>query len=451
MKHVLGSSLLMAAMLVLAACGDDQVRGTTCEVGESCPCNVPADCPTGETCEIFSGVCVAADVDGTSDADDAAGDAGTDTTDTTGTPDADVVEPDADVVDPDADDILEDGDATDPDVDIEDVSDADTIEPDADVADADPTDGSAETDTGSGVGINDPWVLWEEDYEGRPTVAFGRIGFEETQVIELPIDGGTGNPTTENAQPSWSHDGTEVIVRSFVPRVGFQIRIFDVTDGSQEEINPNEGDLRNISTPSLSPDADRFVITARGSAEESTVRRLFVVDRATGVATPITEDNMNVAGPVWIEDGRIIFNCDDTRTPEVCVINADGTELDVLTRGSNIVGNPAANGDASLLAWVSSTGVGDQQLVVFNVEEDEAIVQVDIPDVGGPAFSPDGRYVTFSQSNPSTPATGQDLGYADVQTGSYLGIFRTTDNREQGPHFGPVNTEDLVLVLPSAD
>lgn len=450
MKHVFGSSLLISAMLLLGACGDDPATGTTCGPGEGCPCNVPADCPTGETCDLFEAVCVAVEVDGSSDTDDDTSDAGTpdttDVTDVTVTPDADVIEPDADVVVPDAEDVQEDGEA---DVrDVEDVSDTDTVEPDTDVIEPDATDGSAEADVNPDPTAIDPWLVWEEDYLERPTIAFGRLRSDVYIQMPLPVDD-EGIPTTRNEQPSWSFDGREVVTRTFIRGEGFRIRIINITNGTQQVFNPNSGDVLNIANPSLSPDGTTVAFSGRGRDEDSSIRRLFVMSRSTEVATPLTEDDMVVTGAVYLADGRLVFRCDD----DICVVDPSdpsGTLATVAGRTS-IVGAPSATPDGARLTWVSSEGVGDTSVVIYDVEEGEILAEVAVPIASDPAFSANGFYVAFGQDNPDLPANGQDIGFLEAFEGSYIGIYRGTELREAYLRFSPVDASGTTLVLPSVD
>jgi TolB protein len=157
-----------------------------------------------------------------------------------------------------------------------------------------------------------------------PTAAAGTIVFVSTRegapaLYVIPAGGGEATRITdapgEHSQPELSADGARlayVRIDGGIPKV-----FVSAADGTgAERLTTDLGTAGTVEAdPSFSPDASRIVLSATPGATPD----LFIVDVATGEATPLLTGAATHLEPAWSPDGRTV----------AFAANIDGPGLDL--------------------------------------------------------------------------------------------------------------------------
>ncbi len=102
----------------------------------------------------------------------------------------------------------------------------------------------------------------------------------------------------------WAPDGEHI---ALVTRSGGRDRIIVVNVRNQEVIESYAPDLDELVSPCFSPDGKRIAFVGLSEARSN----IYVVDRATGTVTQLTDDRWSADQPAWSPDGtRIAFVTD---------------------------------------------------------------------------------------------------------------------------------------------
>lgn len=176
--------------------------------------------------------------------------------------------------------------------------------------------------------------------------------------------------------------------------------------------------------PVLSPDARRVAFIRRTGTGPAALERLFVIGVNGANEQPLTAQLFDASNPTWSPDGqRLAFTCtlDGAMGDELCVINADGTDLHIVLdnggfsffalypdwdptsdRISHVMELPNADG---AFAFVASGGAA---LGVVTTGQAFAI---------SPAWSPDGTRLAFARIT-----SDGDVLVADAATGNTVNL-----------------------------
>jgi Tol biopolymer transport system component len=250
----------------------------------------------------------------------------------------------------------------------------------------------------------------------------GRLVFSaEGDIWSMGAEGSdrerlTDHPA-EDFDPTWSPDGTRIAFRSH--RDGNEEVYVMSADGSGER-NLSRSPTSDYS-PAWSPDGATI---AFASDRDGDPNEIYVMDADGTHQTRLTDNPGIDEYPTWSPDGRrIAFGCTmgDVNANgigdfEICVVNADGTDLRRLTDtpGENTQPDWSPGGEwiafeSNRLGWPSLPSVtpagydpgtfGDEDVWVMRPDGSgqRNLTQNPLHDESFPSWSPDGSWIVFSR------------------------------------------------------
>lgn len=185
---------------------------------------------------------------------------------------------------------------------------------------------------------------------------------------------------------------------------------------SKIDINVTEGTWMNVN---VSPDGEHIVFDLLGD--------IYQIPIAGGEAKPLAQGIAWQMQPVYSPDGKYIaFTSDEDGGDNIWIMNADGTNPHAITTETfRLLNSTAWSPDSQYLVarkhFTGTRSLGAGEVWMFHVAGGEGVKLTERPneqkDLGEPAYSPDGRYIYFSQD--STP--GKTFHYSKD---SVKGIYK---------------------------
>lgn len=184
----------------------------------------------------------------------------------------------------------------------------------------------------------------------------------------------------------------------------------------QAQIQVSEGTWMNLS---LSPDGKYLVFDLLGD--------IYRIPAQGGEAKPLAQGIAWQMQPVYSPDGKYIaFTSDQDGGDNIWVMNADGSNPRPVTNETfRLLNSPAWSPDSQYLVarkhFTASRSLGAGEVWLYHIAGGEGVKLTERPndqkDLGEPAYSPDGRYIYFSQD--ATP--GKTFHYSKD---SVKGIYK---------------------------
>ncbi|MDD8060599.1 amidohydrolase family protein [Shewanella metallivivens] len=182
------------------------------------------------------------------------------------------------------------------------------------------------------------------------------------------------------------------------------------------DINVTEGTWMNVN---VSPDGKHIVFDLLGD--------IYQMPISGGEAKPLAQGIAWQMQPVYSPDGKYIaFTSDEDGGDNIWVMNADGSNPHPVTKETfRLLNSPAWSPDSQYLVarkhFTGTRSLGAGEVWMYHVAGGEGVKLTERPneqkDLGEPAYSPDGRYIYFSQD--ATP--GKTFHYSKD---SVKGIYK---------------------------
>lgn len=166
----------------------------------------------------------------------------------------------------------------------------------------------------------------------------------------------------------------------------------------QVKVDVNEGTWMNLS---VSPDGKYIVFDLLGD--------IYQIPVTGGEAKPLAQGIAWQMQPVYSPDGKhIAFTSDGDGGDNIWIMDADGKNLRTVTQETfRLLNSPAWSPDSQYLVarkhFTASRSLGAGEVWLYHVAGGEGVKLTERPndekDLGEPAYSPDGRYIYFSQDD----------------------------------------------------
>ncbi|PKO14467.1 MAG: hypothetical protein CVU39_14530 [Chloroflexi bacterium HGW-Chloroflexi-10] len=205
----------------------------------------------------------------------------------------------------------------------------------------------------------------------------GRIAFESTrdgnlEIYTMNANGSdpirlTNNPAVDS-DPNWSADGKEIAFTT--NRDGnWEIYVMDADGSNPRNISNNAGD---DAYPAWSPDGRKIAFTSNREGNQE----IYVMDVDGSQQTRLTTDEGDDSFPDWSPDGKnLVFQSNPKMLYddfEIQVINSFGSARTKLTTNSGSL-YPAWSGDGKKIAYISNSS-RSWEIYVMNADGSEPVI-----------------------------------------------------------------------------
>lgn len=254
----------------------------------------------------------------------------------------------------------------------------------------------------------------EEWITGRPGIAATRIAFVRGNALRLIDSDGWGETTLpvsgQVLSPAWSPSGREIAYATF--GVESRIAVLDVGSGRSRTL-PATPYFTNL-TPTFSPDGRTLVYS---HADENGSDLFAASSTGEGAHRITVGHGSDNAQPTFSPDGRrIAFTSGRSGHPEIYIMDADGTNPELLTSfdfgDQNYRSDPDWSPDGRLVAFQSQFS-GRFQIMTINLSDRGTKLLTSEGANEQPSWAPDGRHLVFT----STRAGARDLWVIDTESG----------------------------------
>ena len=252
----------------------------------------------------------------------------------------------------------------------------------------------------------------EEAFTGVRGISSTRIAFERGRRIWVVDSDGEGATPVSDAgtpiSPAWSPNGRTIAYATYVPA---GISVLDLSSGRSRTIVNGAG---VFISPIFTPDG-ASVVYGHG-VDQGVDLYTAAVSGGGGRRLSVGRGSDNVSPSVSPDGRRIAFMSGRAGHPEIYTMDADGTNVDLLTPlafGENPYrASPDWSPDGRLVAFQSMIS-GNFQILTINLR-DRGLKQLTSDGRNeDPSWAPDGRHLTFVSNRTGT----RQLWVVDVESG----------------------------------
>lgn len=272
-------------------------------------------------------------------------------------------------------------------------------------------------------GISDQVEQW---ITGQRGIAATRVVYARGTAIHVVDSDGAEDiaiPTAPNAMsPAWNPTGTMITYSTY--GVQSRIHVHDLRTGRTRTLNATPG-FANL-TPVFTPDGSAIVYSHASENGSDLYRYSLATGEVRRISAGHGTDN---ASPSFSPDGlRIAFTSGRSGHPEIYIMDADGTNAELLTSfdfgDQNYRSDPDWSPDGRLVAFQSRFS-GTFQVMTISLRDRSTKVLTSEGGNEQPSWAPDSRHLVFTSTRTGT----RQLWVMDAESGRMRQLTHAAGSR----------------------
>jgi TolB protein len=206
-------------------------------------------------------------------------------------------------------------------------------------------------------------------------------------------DGANAQPALRSREPimspAWSADGTRLAYVSFESGKPV-VYVHTITTGQRRVLANFHG---SNSAPAWAPDGSRLAVVL---TREGGLSQIYSINADGGNVQRLTRSAGIDTEPVFSPDGKFIyFTSDRGGGPQIYRMNADGSNVARVTFNGDYNVSPRLSPDGRLLAYVGRRG-GRFQVHTLDMMTNQELALTDTALDESPSFAPNGRMLLYA-------------------------------------------------------
>ncbi len=238
---------------------------------------------------------------------------------------------------------------------------------------------------------NGRYIVAQAQFNNVAAILRIEVGPDNKPVKILNL---TDGDTTDSVLPAWSPDGTQIAFQSKRGGGDYQIHVMKADGSEKRMVTDGKGVAKQ---PAWSPDGQSIAYVL--SDGQSASSEIHVVPAAGGATKVLTSNGSVKIYPAWSHDGTtIVFvqgSGDVVRT--IAVVPAEGGESRDITEPGAVRSFQVSPTEPRAAYWrVLTESRGTDILTIPLDGGSPVVVTADNPDDYQPAWSPDGKKLTWA-------------------------------------------------------